>query len=75
LRSSALASAAERGLKLSAGDYTTWRHLTLLSDVSIGMSGWRDRLFNVMSHNVPRATNFFCIPPDSVVDLGIHLEV
>ena len=42
---------------------------------SIGMSVWRDKLFIFLSRNARRATNFFNIPVDRVVEIGIQLEI
>jgi len=36
---------------------------------------WRDPLFAWMSRNATRATDFFNIPPNRVVELGTHLEI
>jgi KUP system potassium uptake protein len=48
---------------------------TLLSTARPGMSRWREKLFAYMSRNARRATAFFRIPPDRVVEIGIHLEL
>ena len=50
-------------------------HLTLFANDRIGMSAWRDKLFIFLSRNARRATNFFCLPPDRVVEIGIQLEL
>ena len=39
------------------------------------MSRWRDTLFIFLSRNARRATNFFKIPVDRVVEIGIQLEI
>ena len=39
------------------------------------MSRWRDTLFIFLSRNARRATNFFNIPVDRVVEIGIQLEI
>ena len=39
------------------------------------MGAWRDKLFVFLSQNARRATNFFQIPPDRVVEIGIQLEL
>ncbi len=39
------------------------------------MSAWRDKLFIFLSRNARRATNFFRIPADRVVEIGIQLEL
>ncbi len=49
--------------------------LTLFVNARIGMSAWRDKLFIFLSRNARRATNFFQIPPDRVVEIGIQLEI
>ena len=41
----------------------------------LGMAAWRDKLFVFLSRNARRATNFFQIPPDRVVEIGIQLEL
>ncbi len=40
-----------------------------------GMMLWRDHLFAWMSRNATRATDFFNIPPNRVVELGTHVEI
>jgi KUP system potassium uptake protein len=40
-----------------------------------GMALWRDHLFAWMTRNATRATDFFNIPPNRVVELGTHLEI
>jgi KUP system potassium uptake protein len=39
------------------------------------MSAWRNKLFIFLSRNARRATNFFRVPPDRVVEIGIQLEL
>ena len=48
---------------------------TLLSTARPGMARWREKIFAYMSRNARRATSFFRIPPDRVVEIGIHLEL
>jgi KUP system potassium uptake protein len=40
-----------------------------------GMALWRDHLFAWMSRNATRATDFFNIPANRVVELGTHIEI
>ena len=40
-----------------------------------GRIQWRDKLFIVLARNARRATNFFRIPADCVVEIGIQLEL
>ena len=39
------------------------------------MSGWREKLFAFMSRNAIRATDFYQIPPDRTVELGLRLRL
>jgi KUP system potassium uptake protein len=40
-----------------------------------GMATWREKLFVLMSRNAVRATAFFKLPPERVVELGVQVEV
>jgi KUP system potassium uptake protein len=40
-----------------------------------GMAYWRDHLFAWMTRNSVRATDFFNIPANRVVELGTHIEI
>ncbi len=72
----AIEEARRHGLNTHRDDTTYYlANLTLLSNDQIGMGRWRDNLFILMSRNARRATNFFSIPPNSVVELGIQLEL
>jgi KUP system potassium uptake protein len=72
----ALEAARKLGLNWRDDDTTFYlAALTLLASDRIGMSVWRDKLFIFLSRNARRATNFFQIPPDRVVEIGIQLEI
>ena len=71
-----LAEARLHGLDWRDEDMTYYlAHLTLFANDRIGMSLWRDKLFIFLSRNARRATNFFRLPPDRVVEIGIQLEL
>ena len=40
-----------------------------------GMAMWRERLFVLMARNAVRATAFFRLPPERVVELGVQVEL
>ena len=40
-----------------------------------GMAFWRDHLFAWLSRNATRATDYFNIPANRVVELGTHIEI
>jgi KUP system potassium uptake protein len=48
---------------------------TLVTHPKGGMAGWRQRLFGVMARNSLQATVYFGIPPNRVVELGMHVQL
>ena len=48
---------------------------TLIVTNTPGMAGWRERLFVLMARNAVRATTFFRLPPERVVELGVQVEI
>jgi KUP system potassium uptake protein len=48
---------------------------TLLPTKDPSMAVWREKIFAFMSRNAYRATAFFRIPPDRVVELGMQIEL
>jgi len=40
-----------------------------------GMSGWRARLFALLVRNSTRATEFFNVPPDNVMEVGSQIKL
>jgi KUP system potassium uptake protein len=48
---------------------------TLIATNRPGMALWRERLFARMSRNARRATKFFRLPSDRVVELGAEIEL
>ncbi len=72
----ALRLAREQGLDWRDDDTTFYlADLTLLASEGIGMPVWRDKLFVFLSRNARRATNFFQVPADRVVEIGMQLEI
>ena len=48
---------------------------TLLATERPGLALWRERLFVMMSRNALRATTFYRIPPERVVEIGMQVEL
>ena len=48
---------------------------TLIATDRPGMAIWRERLFALLSRNARRATVFFRLPADRVVELGAQIEL
>jgi KUP system potassium uptake protein len=65
------------GLKVDL-DTTTYylaRETLIPSLKQGGMMLWREKLFSFMTRNALPATDFFRIPPERVVELGIRIEI
>ena len=71
-----LRRAAEQGLDIdpAAATYFLSRN-TLLPSKKPGMALWREKLFAFMTRNALRPTQFFRIPPNRVVELGMQVEI
>ena len=48
---------------------------TLVSTARPGMARWRERLFSSMSKNAVKASDFFHVPTNRVVELGTQVEL
>jgi KUP system potassium uptake protein len=72
----ALARASEQDLQIDFSDVTYFLgRETVIVTKHPGMATWREKLFVLMSRNAIRATAFFKLPPDSVVELGVQVEL
>jgi KUP system potassium uptake protein len=72
----ALLEARKKGLVIDADDLTYFLgRESLIIAPHHGMAAWRERLFLVMSRNAVRATAFFRLPPERVVELGVQVEM
>lgn len=67
---------SDMGISCKMEDVTFFLGLeTLIATHHPGMALWRERLFILMSRNAHRATAFFKIPPDRVIEVGMQLEI
>ena len=48
---------------------------TLVSTERPGMARWREKLFSSMSRNAVKASDFFRVPANRVVELGTQVEL
>jgi KUP system potassium uptake protein len=72
----ALLEAREKGLPLDVEDVTYFLgRETILVTRRKGMAIWREKLFVLMTRNAMRATAFFRLPPERVVELGVQVEM
>jgi KUP system potassium uptake protein len=72
----ALVNACEHGLELDEEDVTYFLgRETLIVTNTPGMAMWRERLFVLLARNAVRATSFFRLPPERVVELGVQVEL
>jgi KUP system potassium uptake protein len=72
----ALLQAREGGLMVDLDDTTYFLgRETIIVTRRRGMAIWREKLFVLMARNAVRATAFFRLPPERVVELGVQVEV
>ena len=71
-----MAAARALGLRFDFQDvvYFLGRE-TLLVTSAKGMANWREKLFVLMSRNAGRATAYFRLPLERVVELGVQVEM
>ena len=73
---SALLTARDLGVELDLDDLTYFLgRETIIVTRRPGMAVWREQLFVVMARNAVRATAFFHLPPERVVELGVQVEM
>jgi KUP system potassium uptake protein len=48
---------------------------SILATAQPGMALWRERLFSLLSRLAQRPTEFFSIPPDRVIELGVQVRL
>jgi KUP system potassium uptake protein len=67
---------AAKGLVIDPADTTFFLgRETLLATNRPGMAIWREKLFATLARNARRATKYFCLPSDRVVELGAEIEL
>ena len=72
----ALRRLRSRGLEIdpAAATYIV-SHNTLARATDPAMPAWRQKLFVFLSRNASRPTEFFHIPPNRVIELGMQVEI
>lgn len=73
----ALRFAGEFGLEVDIDETTFYvgRETLIPSRDVPGMFVWREHMFAFMALNATRATSYYRIPPERVVELGIQIEI
>jgi KUP system potassium uptake protein len=72
----ALRAAQDKGLAIDIDDVTYFLgRETILVTHRRGMAVWREKLFVFMTRNAVRATAFFRLPAERVVELGVQIEI
>jgi KUP system potassium uptake protein len=72
----ALLQARQHGVPLDEDDVTYFLgRETIIVARRRGMAIWREKLFVLMARNAVRATAFFRLPPERVVELGVQVEM
>jgi KUP system potassium uptake protein len=72
----ALRLARQKGVLMDEHDVTYFLgRETIIVGRKRGMAMWREKLFVLMARNAVRATAFFRLPPERVVELGVQVEM
>jgi KUP system potassium uptake protein len=72
----ALLQARQQELEIDEEDVTYFLgRETIIVTRKEGMAIWREKLFVLMARNAVRATAFFRLPPERVVELGVQVEM
>jgi KUP system potassium uptake protein len=71
-----LLAARDKGVAVDLGDVTYFLgRETIIVTRREGMATWREKLFVLMARNAVRATAYFRLPPERVVELGVQVEI
>ena len=71
-----LLEARDKGVKVDLEDVTYFLgRETIIVTRRNGMATWREKLFVLMARNAVRATAYFRLPPERVVELGVQVEM
>jgi len=72
----ALRISREKGAQMDVDDVTYFLgRETIIVSKRPGMAMWREKLFVLMARNAVRATAFFRLPAERVVELGVQVEM
>ena len=69
-----MAEKMERGLRISEAVFFLGKETIFATDRP-GMAIWREKLFAFLSRNALPATNFFNLPTERVVEIGLQVEI
>ena len=71
-----LARLEEHGHLLRVNETTFFlSRITFLATPKPGMAIWREKLFVLLSRNTQRASSYFNLPSEQVVEIGLVLEI
>jgi KUP system potassium uptake protein len=71
-----LLTAKAKGVAVDLDDMTYFLgRETIIVTRRNGMATWREKLFVLMARNAVRATAYFRLPPERVVELGVQVEM
>jgi KUP system potassium uptake protein len=71
----ALAALERHGVRLNHEVLYFLGRETIIVTAKEGMAPWREKLFVLMARNAQRATAFFKLPAERVVELGVQVEM
>jgi KUP system potassium uptake protein len=71
-----LTDCSKQGLEIPISQTTFFlSRVTYLATPRPGMQIWREKIFVFLSRNSQRASSFFRIPSDQVIEIGLVLEI
>ena len=71
-----LARLGEHGHLLPVNETTFFlSRITFIATPKPGMAIWREKLFVLLSRNTQRASSYFHLPSDQVIEIGLVLEI
>ena len=69
-------ASGKQGLDIPLDDTTFFiSRLTFLATPKPGMAIWREKIFVFLSRNTQRASSYFQLPAEQVVEIGLVLEI
>lgn len=70
-----LAEEAGQPIDIDTAVFFLGRVKLVPTEKDFGMSVWMKRLFALMSHNAQTAADFYDLPPEQVIELGVQVEI
>lgn len=70
-----LAQEAGHSVDVDGATFFLGRVALVPTDKASDLRMWRKRLFAVMSQNAQTAADFYNLPPEQVIEIGVQVEI